>query len=1219
METPIKTRELLERMTDAGEFEILATNVLRAADSRYRNLSHPGVNAQAKPVRSPVDGIGINLQDSVRRLILTAHTTSASRELRGKWLSDNDSDCKKALAIVEKERQRQSFDEAVIVLTTNREPSEELYRDVCAQAVSDVSFDIWTGARLASFLDNDPEGQWLRSQAFSTVPQRLSPSLLKEISRLSVEQNCPPFDTATGIQRAVGGELESFAKVRRGTGFVFGSSGQGKSVACWQLAGLAVERDEPVLFLSDATVERCATIEQALTEELRGITPSLSHECGREALALRAAGAPLLLIVEDGNSARNPEKLIEKLLRWQKPPAQAGDSPPPPNWRLLCPLWPSLATNAEPRTRDEAFRDSINIGAFERTESIAAIQKKAELAGTSLTKVRADKIARALGDDPLLIALTEDFAARTDSTVIKSFIDHHLQEVADTDCLPADLRMALDELMQRIVTQANLAPDWQTIRSWFSDEPETLRSLRKVFAQGRVLRLEKIGETDRLAYRHDRVRDFLLGEALVSLSVSGDLSERTRSDPFFAELFGRVSGQLPESLLDDLCVRNPATIFAALKHLESDAKAVKNFTERALAWIKSDTFGQAAGQQQRYHAIELLAQTDGEFVIDLARRFKDSHWGQVEALLRNGDVKAGVALCKSSDPGVRHGWRDRLIEHAVERFPQIKANLEEYIRQETITDEALYGALNLAGEIADPRFLSTLKDVWLQEPTAERISAAWLWAALMCFDGKDTALLDSLCDVWASLPEKEPRENDRDRSPRWDLAGHDLPFAMARRPYEPAIDYLLAKAETSKELVHPITTIIERVDLPQAVSWIAKEMAAVDLRVEENGGHNIWPMTSDRYWKADDHGARMSEQSKAALKAIWDDRRNEKWLRIRAFGLWNQTMTVDEVADIQRLERDEILADRALRARLLDGDSSAVPLLRQRLSTDENRRDSYWWHLAREVGLDELTDLVASTLCDRRDGKLKTYKDGGTATDHILSELLMDRRDEFSERMLLEHWDHLQTSQEYVLAALYICTPPLLEKARAVIASSAKPEEWFKYLFSRWGDRTVGRPGIVDQAQLVVLQEYVELLDKMALGDLVRACNKLGAVDWRRRHVDPIYFAKAGAEDLWSETGIFQSLDRLAADDISYDTRVHYWLKYRQDEGMWPPDLLSTISRWANDRKSTEATAILCEAMKELGSRRDLAYLENPTLLSTVEAEAAIKNCRYAVRRRTLQ
>lgn len=49
------TAEKLESMTDPGQFEILATRVLRELDADCRAVVHAGVNAQGKTIANPID------------------------------------------------------------------------------------------------------------------------------------------------------------------------------------------------------------------------------------------------------------------------------------------------------------------------------------------------------------------------------------------------------------------------------------------------------------------------------------------------------------------------------------------------------------------------------------------------------------------------------------------------------------------------------------------------------------------------------------------------------------------------------------------------------------------------------------------------------------------------------------------------------------------------------------------------------------------------------------------------------------------------------------------------------------------------------------------------------------------------------------------------------------------------------------------------------------
>lgn len=83
------TAEALEGMTDPGQFEILATRVLRAIDSDCEAVAHAGVNAQGKTIPNPIDGFCLVPGSDPPRYIMAAFTLAAASGLIEKWLFDH--------------------------------------------------------------------------------------------------------------------------------------------------------------------------------------------------------------------------------------------------------------------------------------------------------------------------------------------------------------------------------------------------------------------------------------------------------------------------------------------------------------------------------------------------------------------------------------------------------------------------------------------------------------------------------------------------------------------------------------------------------------------------------------------------------------------------------------------------------------------------------------------------------------------------------------------------------------------------------------------------------------------------------------------------------------------------------------------------------------------------------------------------------------------------
>ena len=326
-----ETVRALSQITDAGLFERLATAVLRqAVPALYGNLTHPGMNVDGKTVRSPVDGIAFVRGEYPPHMVAAHHASGASKDLRNKWLHDPSKvkprknratatappgDVTKTMSIVETERNRTPGLRVTLALTTNREPPEELTRDVVAEASRlGITIDIWSCSRIAHHLDNDPDGQWLRKRFLGIHQTRLSMQLLHELSQASVAA-FPLMARAEGLidrelDRAIGDGSP------RPVAFLVGDSGLGKTISCYKHLKTHIEAGGCGLVLTQESLAANRTLDQALDAELRKLCSSLEPDAGTRARALCSPDNPLFIIVEDVNRSDQPALLLERLAAW---------------------------------------------------------------------------------------------------------------------------------------------------------------------------------------------------------------------------------------------------------------------------------------------------------------------------------------------------------------------------------------------------------------------------------------------------------------------------------------------------------------------------------------------------------------------------------------------------------------------------------------------------------------------------------------------------------------------------------------------------------------------------------------------------------------------------------------------------------------------------------------------------------------------------------------
>ena len=602
-----------------------------------------------------------------------------------------------------------------------------------------------------------------------------------------------------------------------------------------------------------------------------------------------------------------------------------------------------------------------------------------------------------------------------------------------------------------------------------------------------------------------------------------------------------------------------------------------------------------------------LRRTDGHFVLGLADLTADGGWWRIEARLRNGDVIAGAELCRGLDHSIPAEFRDRLIAHAAAQHPTFKPSLAAFFEAPGSEAHPLFaGALDLAGHLGDPELCDALDTVWRRIPSEHRLNSYWLWAILNCGVERGHSLVEEICALWVALPDTA---NQGESDPKWDLA-QSVSHALVRRADNRIFEFLIALAAREPRLEWPILTILRYADHPSTVAYVCRAAAKIDAKVGRTRGINLFGTDIDRAWEKGSAGRRMSQASREALKALWTRRTNATTLRRRALRIWGRQLQAGDLEPLAKLASDTRLADEALRIRLAGADSSALPLLRVKLLTGE----SQWWWSARAFGLRGLEDCVDHVLSLRRAAGDARSHNGWD--DHILSELVMDRGDAWSEALIQSHWDHLESENVWLEAALFVGGPELRSKAHAAIAAREAPIDAVRYIVMHWGVWTLGRPGITRLTQLEALEPLLAEMKEMDLALLFNAANRIEAFDWRREQIDPLLggFTQQVCPDL---PGAFEaSLDDLVTRSNNLDFQARLWFEDRLQERRSSRDILTQAERWAKQRGTVAAARCVIELVRQFGTRDDLPRLSGLSL-PPADLDARIANTAFEVRLRS--
>jgi len=906
-----KTVQALAAVTDEGLFERLAMAILREANAIYRSLVHPDVNIVGKTVKSPLDGICFVQGADPPHMIAIHHTITARDDLEKKWLHDPSKvkprkgsrptapagDLIKTAELVVKERTRTPNLRVTLVLTTNEEPSEALVRAVeAAGRDRRLEIDLWSGSRLSHFLDNQPTGQWLRRSFLGIEQEQLSKELLHKLSKLSLEIHSLLDNPTAWIPRALDTTLTTC--LRRDVTFLMAGSGLGKSVACYRKLAAHVESGgfgivvPPEVIASTMTM----TLEQAVMETLRRLHPSLAA-VGTSALSFCSPEQPQLLVVEDINRSGQAQLLTEKLAGWSRTPME-DDKGPPSSWRLVCPLWPEIIMSLGEQARKRVEPLIIAAGGFSESEGRDAVLARARLDGRELSSLSAEAIARALGHDPLLIALQDQSTAPEPHQIISQFVEGSVSRAAAAvkDYPAADYRQALRALAGEMLGNRQLALNWLEVSSWAGLQGEPLRLLSRLAHYGELIRLTGPSDDQRLSFRHDRVRDWLLADAAAALDHRGLLAEEVVAEPYYAEVMGAVLvwGQPKSSFLPRVASSNPLALFHALRLFgQVSAPQHEAILQAINDWLDDPATHNQSNLHLRWEALAMLAETDSPSAPAIVRKFRDRTISGQLARLRNGDISGGIELCIGLEPGVGAPWRDIQIEHAKLRYSRkLTDALDGFLRRTDLDSAARIGALRLAGHIADSSLALAIEACWIADNERGDYLADYLWAFAECCANDPARFLGPVCDSWAVLSDQSEKEGWP--SPRDKLAAHELRWAFRRWPPLAAIDYFVQRG-SQDDLRWPITYMLHGMDHPKAVLFVVQKLAAIQRCLEETKSFSSFVLSAKDDWRRaqEDYGRPMSKASRDLLFVLWQDETNDKHLRTQAFSLWAATQDAD--------------------------------------------------------------------------------------------------------------------------------------------------------------------------------------------------------------------------------------------------------------------------------------------------------------------------------------
>ena len=1180
-------------MTDAGEFEGLVTAVLRRSNPTYAALVHSGVNAEGRPIAAAVDGFNL-CGISNRSPIFTAHTTTKLSKLRNKWMDPVEGDIAKAKL----KAQAIGVDGGVLVLTLSREPPIELVIDVeAACQAAGFELDLWTQSRIADFLDDDAEGQWIRRRFFGEPEIRLSISALRSIAQAG-PLDISLFDKGDALTpRQVAVDLASRLQGGQRLVLLNAASGQGKSVVATQVWRAMVDAGACAIHLSHQDVEAAVSLEEALTRALKRRSRSLSEECGREALAF-ATGETVFVLVEDINRSERPVAALQKVLSW----ASVASAP---GLRLLCPIWPRALAALSDQEEKAARAAVVWLDLPSHTEAVQIAKAQAEAQGRRPSAGALHALVNRLGRDPLLLGL-HDYSDEANDGV-RAYISREAARVAQASGHAAtDILDALDALAIGMLTTRSLEPGWVQVRTWL--DRDQLACLRLLLKTGALLRLGDEPTDERLVFRHDRVRDHIRATGLRRLVQAGG-DHDALIEPGYAELWGVILSEPaanPEWVA--LAARlNPLGLFHGLAETAPEPNQRARLAAAAADWLGPENAESERYSHLRWAAQFALTEVEGRDIAEIALLFRESTWMTRETAAWNGDIDAVLKTILVWDPYNLRGRERRLLDHVTSRHAEAARAFVELGLRDTTQTDGWEGLLALAGQIASPALTPALLEVWERGPRSPGFINAALWAFALCAPDH----LGPIFDAWSELGE-EPREHGS--TPRGSV-GYDLRFGLWARAGDAARKaFILRAREPDGPLSWYLSNLMEGWDHPDAQEAFIRQMGRQLARSRAHGGYGLATSQLGEIWSEERPfgGLLMSDASLARVQALWSNPDEDADVQTVALRLWSYAARPRHLAATRSLL--DPLGPHATEAvaaliRLEAGDAPAA--LDAAIEADPSR--GYLWQEVRTRWREAYLPFLVKALERRR--RLKAEHIARFSGDHALPDVMRWLDDDMRDRLLTDHWDHLGDERGWIHLALWTATPATLELASRSLRNT-DPAEALKFFDHHYGLFIDSSPPTTELRRLQALEPWLDYLDRSSFERLEEHCNRLGWRDWRRRYVDGRLQADARAH--WRSPATRRKALNDLADTGKRNRHVEFTLKHMVEMEGDLQTIFDEIESWLIERNDLEALRTASDCIIDSGSRADLARLERFRSLAIPQGDEVIDDAVFALKRRSL-
>jgi hypothetical protein len=173
-----------------------------------------------------------------------------------------------------------------------------------------------------------------------------------------------------------------------------------------------------------------------------------------------------------------------------------------------------------------------------------------------------------------------------------------------------------------------------------------------------------------------------------------------------------------------------------------------------------------------------------------------------------------------------------------------------------------------------------------------------------------------------------------------------------------------------------------------------------------------------------------------------------------------------------------------------------------------------------------------------------------------------------------------------------------------------------KHIDHHYGVQVAGQPTLTDLRRLRALQPYFALMEPLTLRQFAEHCSKMGWIEWRRTHLDPLLRGTQFQlhQDL-SER--MTALDHMLSNPRLRSTQI--WAEGMVKQDGRASDALEAVDGWIRQSPTIDRLKLAVDVVIHIGQRAQLSVLESWRELLRPDGDAILDDAIFAVKRRTLQ